>query len=102
MIHDFREGQAGRIDVEIPLDHLQVRGDLAEEFIGFAIGEVSQTENLANLARREELPELSAGISDLEGDGNRGHEIPWLEGPGDLVSGSSDSDRKDSREHGLG
>jgi hypothetical protein len=42
---------------------LEVGGDSAEVFIGFSIGQVAQTEYLADFARREEFFEL-----DLEED----------------------------------
>ncbi len=41
MRDDFREREVGGFDVEIALDDLQVRRDLAEEVVGFFVGEVA-------------------------------------------------------------
>lgn len=48
---DLGEREVGGVDVVVALDHLQVWGDLAEELIGLAVGQVAQTEDLADLAR---------------------------------------------------
>lgn len=50
--HDFGEGEIGRVDVEVTFDQLQIGSDLAEEFKGVAVGEVAQTQDLADLAWR--------------------------------------------------
>ena len=55
---DFGEGQVGRLDVVVTLDDLQVRGDLAEEVVGFFVGEVAEAEDLADFAGGEEFFEL--------------------------------------------
>lgn len=43
MVDDLREGEVRGVDIVVTLDHLQVRGYLAEVFIGFAVGEITQT-----------------------------------------------------------
>lgn len=59
VIHDLGEREVGGVDIIVALDHLQVRGDLAEELICFAIGQVSQAEDLADLSWGEEFAELA-------------------------------------------
>jgi hypothetical protein len=58
MVDNLGQGKVGRVDIEIALDHLQVRGYLAEEVIGLAVGQVTETKGLADLAGGEELAEL--------------------------------------------
>lgn len=56
---DLGEGEAGSFNVVAALDDLEIRCDGAQVFVGVAVGEVSEAEGLANLARCEELLELS-------------------------------------------
>lgn len=42
--------QAGCFDVEVTLDDLDIRSDAAEELVGFFVGEVAETQDLADLA----------------------------------------------------
>jgi hypothetical protein len=58
MVDNLGQGKVGRVDIEIALDHLQVRGDLAKKVIGLAVGQVTETKGLADLAGSEELAEL--------------------------------------------
>lgn len=58
MSHDLGQRQIGRVDIVVSLDELKVRGDLAEELKGLAVGEVAQAENLADFAGGEEFLEL--------------------------------------------
>lgn len=55
---DLGERQVGRVDVEIALHQLQVGGHLAEKLERMAVGQVAQAQDLADLAGRQELPEL--------------------------------------------
>ena len=50
--HDFGEREVGRIDIEVPLDQLQVGSDLTEELEGIAICQITQTEYLADFTWR--------------------------------------------------
>lgn len=59
VIHDLGEREVGGVDIVVTLDHLQVWSDLAEELICFAIGQVSQTEDLADLSGCKEFAELA-------------------------------------------
>lgn len=43
MVDDLREGEVRGVDIVVTLDHLQVWSYLAEVFIGFAVGEITQT-----------------------------------------------------------
>lgn len=61
--HDFGQGQVGRFHVKVALDNLQVGRNAAQELVRLAVGYVAQTENLADLAGREELLELRGGVS---------------------------------------
>lgn len=58
MGHNLRESEVGRVNIKVPLDHLQVRGYLAEEIICLAIGQVAQAQGLADLSGRQEFAEL--------------------------------------------
>jgi hypothetical protein len=58
MVDNLGQRKVGRVDIEIALDHLQVRGYLAEEVIGLAVRQVTETKGLADLAGGEELAEL--------------------------------------------
>lgn len=50
VIYDLGERKIGGVDIVVALDHLQVWRNLAEEVICVAIGQVTQTQDLANLA----------------------------------------------------
>jgi len=50
MDDDLMNRQAGSLDVEVALDNLDIRSDAAEEFVGFFVGEVTETQDLADLA----------------------------------------------------
>lgn len=50
VIHDLGERKVGGIDIVVALDHLKVWRNLAEEVICIAIGQVTQAEDLADLA----------------------------------------------------
>jgi hypothetical protein len=50
VIYDLGERKIGGVDIVVALDHLQVWRDLAEEVICIAIGQVTQAEDLADLA----------------------------------------------------
>lgn len=54
----FGQGEIRSFDVEIPLDHLEIGGDLTEKIVGFFIGEIAQEQDLADFARREEFSKL--------------------------------------------
>ena len=56
--HDFGERKVGRVDIEVSFDQLQVWGDLPQELESASIGEVAETEDLADLAGRQEFPKL--------------------------------------------
>lgn len=58
MRHDLLEGQIGRLDVEIPLDDLQVRRYAAEELECLFRRDVSQTQDLADFSGGQEFFEL--------------------------------------------
>lgn len=60
MVHDLGEWEVGRVDIVIALDHLQVRGYLAEEIIGLAVSQIAQTKGLADLAGGQEFAELES------------------------------------------
>lgn len=60
MVHDLGEREIGRVDIVVPLDHLQVRRYLAEEIIGLAVSQVTQTKGLADLAGGQEFAELKS------------------------------------------
>lgn len=70
VIYDLGKRQVGGVDIVVALDHLQVRGDLAEELICIAIGQVTQAEDLADLAGGQEFAELArtGAISWVQGD----------------------------------
>jgi hypothetical protein len=55
---DFREGEVRRFDVEVAFDDLQVWRDAAQEFVGFAVRDVAEAQDLADFAGREEFLEL--------------------------------------------
>jgi hypothetical protein len=61
---------------------LQVWGDLAEELIGIAIGEVTQAEDLADLAGGQEFAELEriAGLVVFEAIMTLGGVVVYLGG----------------------
>lgn len=63
--HDFGKREVGRVDIVVSLDKLQVRCDLAEELKGLAVGQVAQTQNLADLAGGEEFFELLQNMSGI-------------------------------------
>lgn len=58
MGHHFRQGQVGRIDVEIAFDDLEVGRDGAEVVVRQRGREVSETEDLPDFAGGEEFLEL--------------------------------------------
>lgn len=68
MRDDLRHGKVRRVDVEVALDDLQVRRDVAEEVVGGRVGEVAEAEDLADFAGGEEFLELCGG----EGEVRRG------------------------------
>lgn len=53
MLHHFRQGKICSFRIEVALDNLKVRRSRSEEVVGFFVREVPETEDLANLARRE-------------------------------------------------
>lgn len=55
---DLGEGEVGGLDVEVALDDLQVGGGAAQEVVRVLVGEITETEDLADFARGEELLEL--------------------------------------------
>lgn len=59
VIYDLGEREVGRVNIVVALDHLKVRGYLAEELICIAIGQVTQAEDLADLAGGQEFAELA-------------------------------------------
>ena len=58
MSDDFRWREVRCFDIEVSFDNLEIGGDSSEEVIGCIIREVSKTEDLADLARYQELLEL--------------------------------------------
>lgn len=56
-------GSRGEGDIKVALDELQIGRELAQESVDGGRGQVAQTENLANLARGEELLELCPWVS---------------------------------------
>jgi hypothetical protein len=58
--HDLGQREVGRLDVEVAFYDLQVRRDGAQELVGVAVGDVSEAEDLADFAGREEFLELEA------------------------------------------
>lgn len=54
-----REGRG--LDIEAALDDLEIGGDGAKVLVGVLVGEVAETEGLADLAGGEELLELEKG-----------------------------------------
>lgn len=59
MVDNLGEREVRGVDIEVTFDHLQVGGYLAEEVIGLAVGEITQTKDLTDLSGCEELPELA-------------------------------------------
>lgn len=59
MRDNFGEGEIRRIDIEVPLDNLQIRCELAQELVRLFVGEVTQAKDLADFPGSEELLELS-------------------------------------------
>ena len=58
---DFLVGQARRVGVEVAADYLQVGGYGAQEVEGGRVGQVAETEDLADFAGGEEFFELWFG-----------------------------------------
>lgn len=82
VIYDLGEREVGGVNIVVTLDHLQVWGNLAEELIGIAIGEVSQAEDLADLAGGQEFAELEriAGLVVFEAIMTLGGVVVYLGG----------------------
>jgi len=53
MLNHFRQGKIGRFRVEVTLDDLEVRCSCSEEVVGFLVGDIAETEDLADFARGE-------------------------------------------------
>lgn len=60
MCDDLAEREVRCVDVEVALHDLQVRRNGAQPLVRLLRGDVAQAEDLAYLARREELLELCA------------------------------------------
>lgn len=61
--HDLRQGQRGGLDVVAALDNLEVGRNGPQVVVRVLVRQVAQAERLADLAGREELLELSEGVS---------------------------------------
>ena len=48
----LREGEIRGLNIKVALDNLQIGRYAAQEFVGLAICNVPEAENLANLSRR--------------------------------------------------
>lgn len=55
---DLRQGEGRGLDIGAALDDLEVRRQGAEVLVGVLVGEVAETQRLADLARCEQLLEL--------------------------------------------
>lgn len=66
---DLLERQAGSFDVKVAFHNLYVRGDAAQELVCFFVGEVSETQDLSDLPRREELAKLQRALRTGLGEG---------------------------------
>ena len=63
MRNNLRQRQIWSVDIKITLDNLQVRSYLPKEIVGLLVREITQTEDLAYLARGEQLLELQNLLS---------------------------------------
>lgn len=61
MLDDVGYGEGGGLDIVASLDDLEIRTDAAQVLVGLAVGQVTETEGLGDLSRREELLELNQG-----------------------------------------
>lgn len=58
MCDDFGKSQVGCLDVKVPFNDLKIRRDLSKEIVRFLIGQVAQTQDLADFAGSQEFFEL--------------------------------------------
>ena len=59
---DLRQGERRGFDIGAALDDLEVRRQGAQVLVGVLVGEVAETQGLADLARREQLLELQPSM----------------------------------------
>ena len=66
VLNNFGQSQICSVNIVVALDEVQIRCHLPKKIVRFFVGEVSQTDDLPNFPRREELFELE--ISQLQLD----------------------------------
>lgn len=75
--NDFRQREIWGFDVKVALDDLDIGGNASEEFVRLLVGKVTETEDLTNLAGREELAELEEMLGFGRGKLGTGGELLW-------------------------
>lgn len=66
MCHDLGEWKRGSVGIVAAANDLQIGGYGAEIVVGLTIGEISETESLANFSRGQKLLELQFERSAIE------------------------------------